>query len=174
MIILPMRLYFLKMWPQHTGPIPQARFAVWCSPRGRWVSDPSSWISAGLWLDRRDPKWLLRLVHKRWYSFPLVLSLLGHAPWEPSVAISKSGSHYASMLERPHGDITQGEEHVRGAQVSRTRHHISEQTLRWSQPPVFEPSLLMPSEMETDHTANQILSSWPKETRRDNRWLLLS
>lgn len=64
------------------------------------------------------------------------------------MAISKSASHDASVLERPHGDITQGEEHVRRAQVSQTWHHISEHTLRWSQPPVFESSLLMLSGTE--------------------------
>lgn len=88
-----------------------------CSSSGRWVYDPSSWIWAGLWLGRRDPMWLTRLGHKRWHSFPLVLSLWGRALWEPPGASNKSGSLDTSMPERPHGEVSQSEARSRSPGV---------------------------------------------------------
>lgn len=66
---------------------------------------------------------------------------------------NKSGSLDASMLDKPHAEVTQRDGHVRGAQLSQTRHQVSEQSLKMLLLlPAFEP-------METGHTGNQILNS---------------
>ena len=63
----------------------------------------SLWLPGPIEYSRSDAIWLLKLGHKRWYSFHLVcsLSLSDACPWTPITMLWKSPGH----MERPTGEI---------------------------------------------------------------------
>ena len=125
------------------------RWGLWSMP-----------LSLALW----KWQWLLRLGHKRLYSFCLVL--LGHSSLEPQASMQEAWGYLDGYVDRPRIDVLANSQPVQALPAKLVSEEASKCFLpsTWSHPSLLVVLAEVPDAMQQTVPALTFLNSWPTQS----------